>query len=67
MTNTNKLKGKIAECGYTLTSLSDEMKISRPALRNKINGASDFRVSEIDKLCSVLSIERSEISSYFFA
>lgn len=66
MTNSNKLKGKIVENGYTLSSFSDAIPLSRMSLRRKLNGEADFRVSEIEKICSLLGIERSEISNYFF-
>ena len=66
MTNSNKLKGKIVENGYTLSSFSDAISLSRMSLRRKLNGEADFRVSEIEKICLLLGIERSEISNYFF-
>lgn len=66
MTNTSKLKGKIAEKGYTFSSFADAVNISRPALRKRINGTADFKVSEIERVCSVLDIARAEISDYFF-
>lgn len=66
MTNVNKLKGRIAEKGYTLSSLSTAIDLSRPCLRGRINGKSDFKVSEIEKICTVLDIPRSEIDVYFF-
>ncbi len=66
MTNTSKLKGRMAEQGYTLSSLSEELHISRPSLRKRINGTADFKVSEIENLCSVLKIPISEVGNYFF-
>lgn len=66
MTNSSKLKGRIAEKGYTLSSLSEAVKMSRPCLRKKINGLTDFKVSEIEKVCSVLEIPHAEIDIYFF-
>lgn len=67
MTNTPKLRGKIAEKGYTLSSFSDAMHITRPCMRNKINGVVDFKASEIEKCCVLLSIPFSEVEEYFFA
>ena len=66
MTNTSKIKGKIAEKGYTFTSFAEAVNISRPALRKKINDIVDFKASEIERVCSVLDITRAEISDYFF-
>lgn len=67
MTNTSKLKGRMAEKGYTLTDLSKTVHLSRPSLRNKINGEVDFKVSEIERLCDALEIKRGEVVGYFFA
>ena len=67
MTNTLKLKGRIAEMGFTQSRLSEELHISRMTLRKKITGTTDFRVSEIEKLCSILNIDKSEINDFFFA
>ncbi len=66
MTNSNKLKGRIVEMGYTLSSFSDALNISRPCFRKKVNGQSDFKVSEIERMCELLKISHSEIGNYFF-
>ena len=66
MTNSNKLKGRIVEMGYTITGFSDAAKISRPCFRNKINGRSEFKASEIERICNLLEISYTEISDYFF-
>lgn len=67
MTNTSKLRGRIAEKGYTLTKLSEAVNISRPCLRSKINGSSDFKVSEIERICSVLEISMLDVGDFFFS
>lgn len=67
MTNSNKLKGRIIEMGYTITGFSDAAKISRPCFRNKINGRSEFKASEIERICNLLEIPHTEIGDYFFA
>jgi len=67
MTNTNKLKGRIVEKGYTLARFSDILGLSRPAFRKKINNAADFRSSEIERICALLDISRIDIADYFFA
>lgn len=67
MTNTSKLRGRMAEKGfYTLSAFSKAVNISRPCLRKRLSGLSDFRASEIERVCSVLDISQSEISHYFF-
>lgn len=67
MTNTRKLKGRMAEKEYSLTLLAERMHISRPALRAKINGLSEFKVSEIENVCYLLEIKPSDMQQYFFA
>lgn len=66
MTNTNKLKGRIAEKGFNLSTLSEAVHLSRPCLRRKINGEVDFKVSEIERICETLGIRREEVMIYFF-
>lgn len=66
MTNKKKLQGKIVECGYTLTSFSTAMGLSRVSLRKKLNGTVEFRESEIKKAMTLLSIPAAEIETYFF-
>ena len=67
MINEAKLKGRMVECGYTLTSFADAMKLSRPSMRKKLNGSVEFKASEIERARSLLRIEKSDISVYFFA
>lgn len=67
MTNTNKLRAKIVENGYTLYAFADEIGISRQSLSNKIHGKHNFSASEIVKCCETLKIARSEVGDYFFA
>ena len=66
MTNSNKLKGRITEKGFTLSSFAEAVHISRPCLRKRINGLADFKASEIETICDVLDIPHSEMCSYFF-
>lgn len=66
MTNTGKLKGRITEMGFSLSSFAEAVHLSRPCLRMKLSGQSDFRASEIEKICVLLDIPHSEVCSYFF-
>lgn len=67
MTNSNKLRGRIVEMGFTMESFSEAVGISRPSLRAKLSGAREFKASEIQRSCDVLSISRRDIGEYFFA
>lgn len=67
MTNGMKLKGKIVECGYNVSTFSEAMGMSRPTMRKKINGFTDFSASEIERACRLLSIPYDDVAVYFFA
>lgn len=66
MTNFAKLKGRIVEKGYNLSSFSAILGMSRPCFRSRIEGKTEFKASEILKICSILGIEKHEIRDYFF-
>lgn len=66
MTNSLKLKGRIIEKGYTITTLSKEIGISYTSLSYKINNKREFNQREITSICNLLDIKDSERSSYFF-
>lgn len=66
MTNTLKLKGRIIEEGFNLTTFADAIDMTPPSLRAKINGRSEFKASEIKKVCDILAIPMADIPSYFF-
>ena len=66
MKNNLRLKGRIVEKGYTLSSFAEVLGLSRAGLRNKMSGVSSFRVSEVKKMCDLLDIEYSEVGDYFF-
>lgn len=66
MKNNLRLKGRIVEKGYTLSSFAEVLGLSRASLRNKMSGVSSFRVSEVKKMCDLLDIEYSEVGDYFF-
>lgn len=66
MVNEAKLRGRIAEKGFTLSSLADAVKMSRQTLRMKITNKIEFRASEIEAIRVVLDIPYEEIHLYFF-
>ena len=53
MINTNKLKGKMIEAGYTQLSLASAIGMSVNALNAKINGKATFNCDEADAVCGV--------------
>lgn len=66
MVNSNKLKAKMIEKGYNQKTLANAMGIATQTLNYKINGVREFKVSEIEKLCSLLSISKRETGQFFF-
>ena len=64
MTNTNLLKGKIREKGYTQSEIASQLSISHTSMNYKINNKRMFTVGEIAKLCRILEISDKDI--YFF-
>lgn len=64
-TNSNLLRGRIAEKGYTQREVAKMIGITYQSFSEKINNKSNFKVSEIIKLCDILDI--SDKDRYFFA
>lgn len=68
LTNTRLLKEKIENSGLKLGFIADKLGVSRPTLRTRIEGESDFRVYEIVLLCELLNITSlQEKNDIFFA
>ncbi len=67
MINTNLLKAKIVELGYTQLEVAKQMGISYQSFNYKLNSINEFKVSEIEKLCKVLKINKSEAHLYFLS
>ena len=65
MTNTNKLKAKIIEKGYTITSLAKTLKTSKPTLSQKINNKIKFSQDNIREISKKLELQPEEIIDIF--
>lgn len=64
---TSKLKGKIAEAGYSQRSLAAELGISKNTLNSKVNGKTPFNTVEIERICEKLNIrDATEKALIFF-
>ena len=66
MTNVNKLRGRMAEIGMTMSEFAENMGLSRPTARRKVDGEVQFLGAEIKRACTLLSIPLTEIETYFF-
>lgn len=62
----NKLRGRIAEKGISISRLASLCKMSDTSLYDKINGDAEFNARNIAKLCDALGIGINEIGLYFF-
>lgn len=57
MTDTKKLEDIIKSKGLKKVFIARELGLSPYGLQLKINGSSEFKASEIVKMCGVLGIE----------
>lgn len=64
--NYSKLKGRVTECFDTQENFANAMGMSRVSISQKLNNISYFSQYEIDKACELLSIDPTEIPTYFF-
>ncbi len=65
MTNSLKLKGKIIENGFTITSFSKELNMSKPTLSQKINNKIKFSQENIRQISKKLNLTGEEIKEIF--
>lgn len=66
MTNTALLRQRIKDSGLKLQYIADYIGISRVSLTMKIENVSEFRQTEIKKLCEILRIETAEEKTLIF-
>ena len=59
-----ELRGLMASKGITISELSRTTGIKKTTLSNKLNGVTEFSISEVQKISGVLNIEN--IEEYFF-
>lgn len=66
MTNTEMLRRIIKESGLKLEYIAAQLEISRFSLSKKIENETEFKASEIQKLCDVLKISSNEDKEAIF-
>lgn len=64
--NNSLLKQTIADKGYKLKYIAQQIGISSYGLALKLSGNSEFKVTEINKLIDILSLKPEEIEDIFF-
>lgn len=62
-----KVRGKMAEKGYNLTSLSEKLEISRNTMASYLENPGKIPYSTISKLASILCDDNDEAANIFFA
>lgn len=65
MTNTLKLKAAIMESGFNQERLAEMLGMTTATFNYKVNNKSEFKASEIKKLCEFLKI--TDVNTIFFA
>ena len=67
MVNVAKLRGKIVECGISVSKLSETIGVDKATLYRRFsdNGES-FTVGEIEKIAAALNLNNEELHSIFF-
>lgn len=66
MTNTKLLREKIDASGLKLQYIADQLGITRFGLYKKLQDGSEFKPSQIVKLCELLRIETAEEREQIF-
>lgn len=67
MVNSNALKNIIEKKGMKYLYLAKKLNLSAYGLSKKINNETEFKASEIVKLCEILKIDVIERDGIFFA
>lgn len=66
MINTNKLKGRIVEMGFTQADGAKCLAIAQPTFSQKINNLRPMDLDEAEKLAEWLQIPVEDYGTYFF-
>lgn len=66
MTNTVKLKELIDKSGLKLEYIASQIGITRFSLAKKIKNETEFKASEVQKMCEILCITDNEVRQLVF-
>lgn len=67
MINASRVNDRIAQMGYSKQGIANRLEISVGSLSNKLNGKTEFTLSEARKLAFLLGISRKDIIEFFYA
>lgn len=62
----SKLRGRMAEFGYTNKAIASAVGITAATFSIKLNNRGEFSQGEIRKIADILKISCDEIGIYFF-
>lgn len=65
--NKNKLRAKWTEKGFLQSDVAKMLGLSNTGFSKKMNDKSDFSLTEIQTLCSLLNLSAEDRDSIFFA
>lgn len=65
--NGAKLRGRIAESGLRKQDVADKLGLSGTGFRNKLQGETEFVLSEIETLQQILHLNNQERDEIFFS
>lgn len=66
MTNTKLLNELIQQSGLKKVYIAEKIGVTPVGLYNLINGKSEFKASQISKMCDLLGIEDPELKEAIF-
>ena len=66
MINSNKIKGRIVEMGFTQKDVAKRLKLSAPTVSQKINNLRPMELKEAEELAKMLRIEDKDLLHIFF-
>ena len=61
-----KIKARLVEKNLRQSDLAKHLGISTQSLNRKLNGISDFRLSELEEIAKILDIDEHQYREYFF-
>lgn len=65
--DTNLLKDKIKEAGFTISSFADAVNIDRTTLYRRLNReGDDFTISEVNRIIKVLGLDAKTATLIFY-
>lgn len=67
MVNTNKLKGRIIEKGYSVATLAKAIGVDKSTFYRKLGGECPFTIQDADRIADVLQLTPDEAVAIFFS